>query len=754
MSQKPHASLRKVLFTVGAMLAVLGFGLVLGAPNQDAQAAKLAQDRATPTPSATVDHTAIAALEGPFDTPQEVTKVCLACHSEVGNQILQTTHWTWEFENEATGQILGKKTLINNYCISIQSNEPRCTSCHIGYGWKDKTFDFSAQENIDCLVCHDTTGTYKKFPTAAGLPMLDEAREFKGKTFEPVDLAYVAQNIGKTSIATCGSCHFYGGGGNEVKHGDLDNSLVNAAYDLDVHMSPDGGNFTCTTCHVTQEHDIAGSRYSMNPEEWKGCESCHTEAPHPLALLNHHTSRIACQTCHISEFARGGVATKMFWDWSQAGRLVDGKPVVERDANGYITYDGQKGQFAWEENVVPEYLWFNGVVQYTLAGDVIDTSTPLVINQFLGNINEPNARIWPVKRFEAITPYDSGFNTLAIPHLFPANPDDQFAYWKSYDWNAAISYGMDYAGLPYSGQYGWLESVMYWPTTHMVAPADGSLQCRDCHKSEGGRLDFAALGYNAADVSRLTNFPPVLTIELEAAPQNSPETCQECHAQQYDIWTESVHSTKGVGCVSCHTLEGEQEHPLSPYTSSRSADVCGACHLNELRDWQDSVHGEMGLTCATCHEPHAQYQRLVGDNKTACESCHREEVAASQHGTHNIAGFDCLACHMNTELNTGHTFEIALDTCLKCHGENVHSADALVRAGIDVSLEEAAKAGEGYPEEPVEPAEEAPTGTGIGLPAWLFILLGILMGTGTYWLLSTQRLAQSNGETEDNQDQV
>jgi cytochrome c peroxidase len=54
--------------------------------------------------------------------------------------------------------------------MSIISNEARCTSCHAGYGWKDATFDFTDMTKIDCLVCHDTTGTYKKIPTAAGMP--------------------------------------------------------------------------------------------------------------------------------------------------------------------------------------------------------------------------------------------------------------------------------------------------------------------------------------------------------------------------------------------------------------------------------------------------------------------------------------------------------------------------------------------------------------------------------------------------------
>src|SRR5690606_24804870 len=95
----------------------------------------------------------------------------------------------------------------------VPSNYPRCTSCHAGYGWKDKDFDFSNEENVDCLVCHDNSGTYKKIPTGAGMPD------------ENVDLLKVAQSVGKTSRNNCGICHFDGGGGTGVKHGDLDDSL-------------------------------------------------------------------------------------------------------------------------------------------------------------------------------------------------------------------------------------------------------------------------------------------------------------------------------------------------------------------------------------------------------------------------------------------------------------------------------------------------------------------------------------------------
>ena len=49
-------------------------------------------------------------------------------------------------------------------------------------------------------------------------------------------------------------------------------------------------------------------------------------------------------------------------------------------------------------------------------------------------------------------------------------------------------------GLPYSGEYGFAETWMYWPSTHMVQPKENALQCADCHSDEG-RLDWQALGY-------------------------------------------------------------------------------------------------------------------------------------------------------------------------------------------------------------------------------------------------------------------
>jgi len=118
------------------------------------------------------------------------------------------------FKNELTGQTLGKKNVINNFCVATASNWVRCTSCHIGYGWKDTSFDHSSEENIDCLVCHETTGSYKKFPTSAGHPN-DEPKKWppkKGKLRQPHYLQKIAQSVGKPGRSQCGTCLFYGGG--------------------------------------------------------------------------------------------------------------------------------------------------------------------------------------------------------------------------------------------------------------------------------------------------------------------------------------------------------------------------------------------------------------------------------------------------------------------------------------------------------------------------------------------------------------
>jgi len=44
--------------------------------------------------ASTADHSKFKELQGPFGSGPEVTKACLACHTEAARQIHKTKHWT------------------------------------------------------------------------------------------------------------------------------------------------------------------------------------------------------------------------------------------------------------------------------------------------------------------------------------------------------------------------------------------------------------------------------------------------------------------------------------------------------------------------------------------------------------------------------------------------------------------------------------------------------------------------------------
>ena len=308
--------------------------------------------------------------------------------------------------------------------------------------------------------------------------------------------------MGKTSRMNCGRCHFYGGGGDGVKHGDLDSSLLQPGKELDVHMDAKGLNYACTTCHVTKAHQISGRYYSRPaPNKHKlalpaddgdrlACESCHSRSPHKQeAILNDHTGKVACQSCHIPRYARGGVFTKMWWDWSTAGKFSEnGKAIVKKDESGHLIYHSKKGDMHWSENVVPEYFWYNGSMSYLQEGEKIaDPSGVLALNSLKGSYDDPQARIYPFKVMRGKQPFDPVEQVLIVPYLFGKKGSG--AYWADYDWKAAAAVGMREAGLPFSGKIGFIETDMYWPITHMVAPKEKSLNCEECHRRNDGRLE-------------------------------------------------------------------------------------------------------------------------------------------------------------------------------------------------------------------------------------------------------------------------
>ncbi|MGE5787859.1 MAG: cytochrome c3 family protein, partial [Myxococcales bacterium] len=313
---------------------------VLEAKPSDAPREKLRRPRTH------TDHRGM--FKGPFKSGPAATRACLECHPQAGRDVLHTQHYTWlgkphrvpgEGPNHAQEMRIGKRNLINNFCLSVESNWSRCTSCHAGYGWKDANFDFQDQTNIDCLVCHEQTGSYRK--DLAGLPVAG------------TDLLRAAESVARPTRSNCGYCHFAGGGGDAVKHGDLDGTLANPPERLDVHMGR--ANLVCVDCHRSEKHEIFGQSMGVSTGEGKriACTDCHSQTPHRNDRLNAHTGPVACVTCHVP-FMALETPTKMVWDWSTAGQ-----DTAQPDPHRYLK---EKGSFVYASRVVPEYHWYDGRV--------------------------------------------------------------------------------------------------------------------------------------------------------------------------------------------------------------------------------------------------------------------------------------------------------------------------------------------------------------------------------------------------------
>ena len=329
-----------------------------------------------------------------------------------------------------------------------------------------------------------------------------------------VDLKLVAENVGHTSRASCGSCHFNGGGGDAIKHADMSRQLLQPDRNCDIHMG--GYDFRCTECHKTRNHKIAGRSSSVPVAEGVvQCQQCHADAPHYSGglldhHLNNHSKTLDCNVCHAPVFAKCK-PTKTFWDWSRAG---DKKRKVKRDKYGKPDYNWKKGEFKWEESSAPDYAWFSGYMKRVLMGEKIDMNADVInLTEPVGSINDPSSKITPFKIMKGIQPVDADHAYFLVPHLFPRGKDDKTAYWKHLDWDMAFVDGMKEVGLDYSGSYKWKETWMYWRLDHEVMPAEMALSCVQCHESLKGEktcdrchqdnrnVDFKKLAQEGTDFS-------------------------------------------------------------------------------------------------------------------------------------------------------------------------------------------------------------------------------------------------------------
>ena len=418
-------------------------------------------------------HETLFKVEGDAEAiaPEQMTRLCLECHANAGQEMVKNAHYTWEGavskwavtqkEHAKTGKRINS---INNNCISPFGDWAACVKCHAGFGVRDEQGEFDPNpDHIDCLVCHAEDDTYGK--SKKGLPE------------EDVDLAWAAGMIRNPSRAACGACHFKAGGGNGRK-GTLYNALTEPDRDLDVHMGGDY-NMTCVDCHKGRQHKIPGRHSSVGVDEGiVTCTQCHASQPHaqnPLAKhLDRHTAHVACSTCHVPTYSRAQ-ETRDMWDWRTVGQSDE----EIRNEAGNPIYLPDEGTFRWRKNVRPYYDWDNGHTQRYLLGDKLpNLEDKVYLSKNIGAIDDPESKIGPFKRFQGWQPADMKYQYLLVPQN-----TGEHGIWESKNWQGAIELGMKDVGLPFSGDIKFVETELRFRPRHEVAPKQTALTCVQCHTS-------------------------------------------------------------------------------------------------------------------------------------------------------------------------------------------------------------------------------------------------------------------------------
>jgi len=394
-----------------------------------------------------------ADMNGPFTTAIEVNTQCIRCHENQAADLKKNVHWTWTRSRKiGNATILSRKmTDLSRFGIAAAVNPGACLRCHISTSPSTPVAADGITSVIDCLVCHDTTGTYR--------PGEQDA-----------DLEHIARTVGTPSPRNCRSCH------------ERQCGLAPEAELLptrDVHIERYG--FTCQQCHPADgRHDLSRALESEPaPGQKQGCASCHGQAPHALSRLDQHALLIGCQSCHIPEYGTSGPVV-ISWNWLLSGNTTS----TYQQENTLLT---DRGLFLGQK-IIPHYFWDDGTdMVYTRGTKIHPSQTTLLQGP---GPRTPASKIMPFTVQYGTQLYDTKYRYLISPKL----PRDKAPFFNGTDWDQIIIRGMNDVRLPYSGQYGFTTTVSRHRINHGVVSKDQALDCMDCHGSKT-RFNWQQLGY-------------------------------------------------------------------------------------------------------------------------------------------------------------------------------------------------------------------------------------------------------------------
>ncbi len=430
-----------------------------------------------------------ATLQGPFASVRAVTAACLQCHPEAGAAILSSVHWRWQRQRTINGRpaISAKLEGLTNFGIVARSNPGRCLGCHVSISPTPEAIAGKDPTDIDCLVCHDTSGTYRR-----------------GRKATPAELLRMARSAGRPGPANCTTCHSPSCG--------LGDGLQRVDFASDIHLSPRGAGMSCQDCHPSDGRHRMARRISRvrDGRPTFGCAACHTDSPHRQERLNQHAELIACQSCHIPDYGRT-TPVLVAWNWLLAGKTAGIFRSVPGRRPPLLTGNG----FLLGSDVEPVYRWDDGSDQVYQRGDRITPARATVLQG--PGPRKPESRIRPFTVQYGTQLYDARYRYLISPQLTAAGS----TLFPGTDWEAIARTGMNSFRLPYSGSHDFTVTVTYRRLDHGTVPAAQALDCMDCHGAST-RLDWQALGYEQDPWTDEPAQQAPLTLTPDAGPATIP----------------------------------------------------------------------------------------------------------------------------------------------------------------------------------------------------------------------------------------
>lgn len=542
-----------------------------------------------------------AGITGTFTTPAQVTAKCLTCHDGEGFQAMNSLHGMMPTLSPKVTNSPGlsqKLSEINTFCSypNPAMAGAACLTCHPTLG----KFENVTAADIDCLACHNDA--YKRsWPGDPDPANHETVVDWQGtqKTYIPSDkddatgefyvnfnwaampgltVSDLIQGVHRPTTTTCLSCHAKAGGGDWTKRGDIGLNSANPTSSQDVHLASvanGGAGLSCSDCHTPTNHQIPGRGIDLRPTEGgsvKTCVECHTgmdagghAAAGRRSEPDRHAARVACQSCHIPVFGKGG-ATEMTRNWTLP--------------HWNQALCGGQGAWAGEEikvaNVAPDHVFFDGTSYIYKLGDVLRTTVDPISGSLMQA--DANGSINGILGISKLVPVKRHKSNMAVMSSGPDSgkviPFDVVWQFKTGLADEAAERGKTYAGFSGSHEWKWLESEM--AINHGVSPAASVAACTSCHHAGGNflvttqtKLDKIGYALKDADKNGVVNAADKAII------------CSQCHSEKAfkrDWEQMHAHTAKGsgIGCTFCHDIKRPERgltEPCNPDGTENSAAI-------------------------------------------------------------------------------------------------------------------------------------------------------------------------------------